>query len=179
MLAMKHVMIKIKVATFNDLPVVMRIFDQAKRFLKENKIPQWQDGTPNEETFSEDIKSQELFLLVNDSDILGIAALKLGPDPFYDEIREGEWLSDAPYYVIHRFAMAQEARGKQLSETFIQKMLEIVKHQSIAHVRIDTHPRNMAMQRVIEKVGFQYCGIVDVTLEQSDPTRKAYELKLT
>ena len=171
-------MLQLRLATLNDLPAVMEIFDQARLFLKQNSIPQWQDGTPNKNTFFEDIKQEDPFLFVNETEILGIAALKLGPDPFYDVIKQGEWLSDAQYYTIHRFAMSSKYRGEHLSEPFFKELFEIIVKRGIYHVRIDTHPQNAGMQHVISKLGFQYCGIVEVKQEQSDPIRKAYGLKI-
>ena len=41
------------------------------------------------------------------------------------------------------------------------------------HLRIDTHPDNRVMQSLLEKLGFQKCGVVHVP-EDSDP-RYAYE----
>lgn len=171
-------MLQVRLATFNDLPIAMDIFEQARLFLKQADIPQWQDGTPNKDTFLEDIKNKDLFLLINDTDILGIAALKLGPDPFYSVIKHGKWSSDEQYYAIHRFAISGKYRGKNLSRTFFEKLFEIILKKGLSHVRIDTHPQNTGMQHVINKLGFQYCGIVEVEQEQSDPVRKAYDLKL-
>lgn len=172
-------MLKVRLAVQDDLTKVMQIFVQAQSFLAQCKIPQWQDNTPNKSVFLTDIKQSDLWLLVDDKqEILGIAALKKGPDPFYLHISEGKWLSDRPYYAIHRFALSDNARGRHLSRKFMGQLLQIISKYGIDHVRIDTHPKNEGMQRVIRNAGFSYCGIVEVTQEQSDPVRKAYELTL-
>ena len=46
-----------------------------------------------------------------------------------------------------------------------------------ASVRVDTHRDNRAMNRLAEKVGFTYCGEVDVSLMDPghDSRRNAYE----
>ena len=44
-------------------------------------------------------------------------------------------------------------------------------------VRVDTHRDNKAMNRLCEKQGFAYCGVVDLGLVDpaSDSLRNAYE----
>jgi RimJ/RimL family protein N-acetyltransferase len=45
--------------------------------------------------------------------------------------------------------------------------------KQIAHIRIDTHHDNVVMQHVVQKAGFQRCGIIYI----ADGTpRIAYEL---
>ncbi|MDO5296769.1 MAG: hypothetical protein Q4F00_09075 [bacterium] len=41
------------------------------------------------------------------------------------------------------------------------------------HLRIDTHGDNAAMQSLVKKLGFVYCGIIYV--EQDNDPRLAYE----
>lgn len=171
-------MVTVRKAQLADLPTIMQIFAEAKAYLKKQQIPQWQDGTPNEGVFTADIQAGDLYVLTDGTDLLGMAALKLGPDEFYQTITNGSWHFDQPYYAIHRFALGDLARGKQLSGKFFQALFALVRATKITYVRIDTHPQNNGMLHVITKADFQYCGIVEVAQEQSDPTRKAFDLNL-
>lgn len=171
-------MLTIRKACREDLTAVMQVFTEARLFLKEKGIPQWQDGTPNRQDFLTDIEQKDLFICLSGSTIIGIAALKMGPDPFYQVIHEGRWRSEQPYYAIHRVAFSDQARGQHLSIEFFQSLFSVILAQGISHVRIDTHPLNKSMLAVIKRIGFQYCGIIEVKQEQSDPIRKAFELKL-
>lgn|SRR5699024_10988197 len=171
-------MLTVRKAQLADLPTIMQIFTEAKNYLMEQHIPQWQDGTPDQDVFTADIQAGDLYVLTDETNLLGMAALKLGPDQFYQTITNGSWHSDQPYYAIHRFALGNLARGKHLSAKFFQALFSIIRATKITDVRIDTHPQNSGMLHAIAKAGFQYCGIVEVNQEQSDPTRKAFDLNL-
>ena len=57
---------------------------------------------------------------------------------------------------IHRIAGDGRAHG------LVRCASEFAKGKK-GHVRIDTHPRNIIMQRQIEKCGFRKCGTIFVT----------------
>ncbi len=90
---------------------------------------------------------------------------EIAADPTYAVIEDGAWISDEPYGVIHRVANNGTIKG-MFSEVFG------FCHQKINHLRIDTHDDNKIMQHVVEKHGFQRCGIIH--LQNGDP-RIAYE----
>lgn len=156
----------IRHARKKDIPRIMEIINQAK--IEMAKVSdQWQDGYPNEATIAEDINNAVSYVLVDSSDsVIGTAAIIQGPDFNYSYI-EGTWKSDKPYYVIHRIAVANESKGKGLAHYFF----EFCRGMG-ASIRIDTHEKNLSMQRAILKEGFHYCGVVYVGENQK---RLAYE----
>jgi RimJ/RimL family protein N-acetyltransferase len=86
-------------------------------------------------------------------EILAVFMFSQDPDPTYAKICAGEWLSDAPYGVIHRIAVARQGQGiigKCIDECF----------KRCQNLRIDTHRDNLPMQRALLKRGFKYCGII-------------------
>jgi len=44
------------------------------------------------------------------------------------------------------------------------------------NIRVDTHQDNVVMQRILEKLGFTYCGIIFVT---NGTPRLAYQKKIS
>jgi len=74
------------------------------------------------------------------------------PDSTYTKIN-GAWLSDAPYSVIHRIARAKNAKG--IGAFCINWCLEKAKN-----IRIDTHKDNAPMLKLLDNLGFTYCGII-------------------
>ena len=97
--------------------------------------------------------------------ILAVFMFSTEPDPTYAEIYDGAWLSDAPYGVIHRIAVAEQGRGiMDFCVNFCAEKCE--------SLRIDTHRDNAPMRRALEKRGFRYCGII--YLESGDE-RLAYQ----
>ena len=64
-------------------------------------------------------------------------------------------------------AVAKEAAGKGVAQTFLQGLIEGEKGPDF---RCDTHPDNLVMQHLLEKLGYHYCGKVPI-----DGVRLAYQ----
>lgn len=136
--------------------------------MKETGNPhQWKDISPTEEQVKEDIKRQNCYLIVDDNNhIFGVFALLFEDDPTYTYI-EGKWLNDEKYGVIHRIASSLER--KEVLKTAIDYAFS-----NTNNVRIDTHKDNHIMQHLLEKYGFQKCGIIYLL---NGETRIAYHKK--
>ena len=98
--------------------------------------------------------------------ICGVFAFPIGPDPTYECIKEGAWLSDAPYGTIHRIAGNGTACG------ILQSCVDFC-FTLADTIRIDTHADNKVMQHQIDKCGFTYCGIIYAS---DGSSRLAYQL---
>lgn len=145
-----------------DIKKVMQIIEEAQAYFKAQGINQWQNGYPSEETIEEDIVNQHSYVLVKDGKIVGTVAICLGPDPNYNKIYEGQWLSEEAYIAIHRIAIANQYKGSGLSSIIIEEVEKICLEGGIYNIRVDTHRENKSMQRLLEKNGFEYCGIIYV-----------------
>ena len=149
-----------------DLEKVLAIYARARAYMQETGNPtQWGTSSPALSVLLNDIQHQHLYLLEEDTQIHAVFALIPGNDPTYQYI-EGQWLNDAPYAAIHRVASAGIRKG------VLADCLAFCKSQ-YANIRIDTHHDNKIMQHLLEKHGFQRCGVI--YLENGDP-RIAYQL---
>lgn len=165
-------------AQLQDLPAIMKIIDDAKELLKKNGSPQWQNGYPNQENFTQDIAMQTNWILINDNKVVATATLQLTPEPTYRNITQGQWQqSDEPYATIHRVAISSNYRGQGLSKLLFSNLLTVGQMQGIKNFRVDTHRSNKAMQHIAENFNFKKRGIIKVN-DQNDPERLAYELNL-
>ena len=71
-----------------------------------------------------------------------------------------KWEHDNHLYIsFHRIAVAKEAAGRGVAQTFLQGLIEGEKGPDF---RCDTHPDNKVMQHLLEKLGFHYCGKVPI-----------------
>ena len=94
----------IRKAVGNDLPEILEIYENARRFMAENGNPnQWGKTNPPQYTLERDIQLEQLYVVVREGKIRGVFAFIPGIDPTYGYI-EGAWRSDAPYAAIHRVA---------------------------------------------------------------------------
>ena len=149
-----------------DLPAISEIYENARRFMREAGNPnQWNSGKPNLDTARADMENGVGYVLEDNGEILAVFMFSVGEDPTYKKIYDGEWLSSAPYAVIHRIAVKEQGRG--LIGYCIDECFKI-----FPNLRIDTHRDNIPMQKALTKRGFKYAGIIH--LENGDE-RLAYQ----
>ena len=144
-----------------DISRVIDIINQAKTYLKNNDIDQWQDGYPNEETIEKDIENNEAYVLEEDGVILGTCMVTIHGEPAYNRI-EGKWILNCPYICVHRIAVDNEYKGKGLASTIFRSSSCYVSR--LSQCRMDTHHDNLSMQSFLTKYGFKYCG--EITLKK-------------
>lgn len=85
--------------------------------------------------------------------IVGTFALLPSPEVTYNEIYNGQWLNDEPYYVIHRIASTPDSHG------VLDALLDYCESK-VDNIRIDTHEANIIMRKGLERHGYKYCGII-------------------
>ena len=151
-----------------DLDRICEIYAAARAFMAQNGNPtQWGDSYPAISMLREDIRERHLYVIRQGETIRGVFYLNQYEDPTYAAIYNGSWHCDEPYAVIHRIA-ADGSGG-------IVKCAVDFALTASPYLRIDTHQDNTVMQRVLQKIGFQFCGTIYV--EDGTP-RLAYDLKV-
>lgn len=166
-------------AEITDMDALLDILEQAKAYLRESGVDQWQEGYPNREALAADIEAGRgwLFECVDNGEIAGYECVAMTPEVCYREI-DGAWLTEGENYaVIHRAMAAARYRGTRLAAEMFSFAAELAAGMGRLSVRVDTHRDNKAMNRLCEKQGFTYCGVVDLGLVDpaSDSLRNAYE----
>ena len=151
----------------DDLPVLRTIFDNARRFMVRTGNPnQWEEGFPSQAVLEADIQAGCSYVCVEDGRILATFFFSTAGEPTYRVIREGAWLDAAPYGVVHRIAAAEQGHGAAAY------CLDWCLAQC-GNIRIDTHRDNKPMQRLLARLGYAYCGLID--LEEGRGERLAFQ----
>lgn len=149
-------MLSIRPAELTDFPRILKIYENARDFMRQTGNPnQWGETHPAEEILRSDIPKGQLYVCTENDEILGVFAYIRGIDPTYLRIYDGQWRNDEPYGTIHRIAVT--APGKGVASFCFDWALA-----QCPNLRIDTHRDNLPMQRALEKYGFQYCGIIHI-----------------
>ena len=147
----------IRKAIDSDLLEIKKIVAKARDIMKSSgNVNQWVDGYPTREVLLADVRSGNAYLLFREDKAIAYFAMIDGPDPTYNFIAEGNWLNNDSYGVLHRIASNGEAKG-------VFKEILIYASEHYSNIRIDTHHDNKIMQRLLEKNGFVYCGIIFLT----------------
>lgn len=154
---------KTRLSTFDDIPAIITIIDDAKALLKSQNIDQWQNGYPNADQIENDIKNGESYVVVNDDNlVMATSMFTLRKEPTYKVIIDGNWLvsEEEIYGVIHRMAIKKEFRKLGLATFLFHEFHLQLEEKNIQSLKIDTHEENIGMQSLIKKLGYQYCGII-------------------
>ena len=161
---------EIRHTTENDLPVILAIYAHARRFMAEHGNPnQWgPTNWPPEALIRSDIADGNSYVCVHEDRIVGTFFYQYGKEiePTYREIRDGVWLSESAYGVIHRLAADGTAKG-------VGRFCIEWAFGQCGHLRADTHGDNIVMQRLLTKCGFTHRGTIYV--EEDRYPRLAYE----
>ena len=161
---------KFRQAGTPDIRQMLMIIEKARKSLKQSGVDQWQDGYPNRKDIEDDIAAHNAYVVTENDIVIGIVTVSLDGEDDYISI-QGSWKSEQAYAVIHRMAVDDGHKGKGLSSEIIKNIAELCMSKGVYSIRVDTHEQNVAMNTVLRKNGFEYCGIVQV--DNSD--RVAYE----
>ena len=138
----------------------MEIIELSKKYLKETKVDQWQDGYPAKEDLRRDIESGNSYVLTNKDEIVATTVISLDGESTYNSIFNGEWITNDEYIVMHRVAVHDKYKGKGIFKELIKEAEVLALNKGISSIKIDTHRDNISMQRAVVKNDFKKCGII-------------------
>ena len=147
-------------AKISDLDQIVEIIELSKKYLKETKVDQWQDGYPAKEDLRRDIESGNSYVLTNKDEIVATTVISLDGESTYNSIFNGEWITNEEYIVMHRVAVHDKYKGKGIFKELIKEAESLALNKGISSIKIDTHRDNISMQRAVVKNHFKRCGII-------------------
>lgn len=172
-------------AGVDDIDAIMEVLEDGRASLAKLGIDQWQGGYPHRSNIEWDVSRGESYILVEDTAegevVLASAMVGFHGEAIYDHIEDGAWLTssdskDPRYIVIHRVAVSGKHQGKGIGRMLLKTIENAATGSGAESLRIETHPQNIPMIRLIENSGFTRCGIVRIThAENGVPERIAYE----
>ena len=136
----------IRKAKKGDIEVINNLYMDARKFMAENG-------------------KDCLYVCEDNGEILGVFFYEFADDETYAVIKDGSWIDDSPYGVLHRIATKRGTNG-------IGAYCIDYAYNASGNLRIDTHEKNIPMRNLLKKLGFTECGIIYVR-EQSE--RIAYQ----
>ena len=157
-------------ATPSEIPQIWTIIQQAIVRRKNDGSQQWQDGYPNEDVIKQDITKGIGYVLTDDNTIIGYAAILFNEEPAYELIK-GTWLTNEEFVVVHRVAISDNYIGKGLAQKIFLFTEDLAIENNIFSIKVDTNFDNIPMLKILEKLGYSYCGEVSFRGD----ARKAFE----
>lgn len=141
-----------------DAEEVVILFRMAISHMVDNKIYQWDEIYPNVEVLSNDIRNKEMYLLIQNGQILACVVINEDQDEEYDtapwRYREGR------IAVIHRLCVSPAVQGAGIGRLTMQYAEGLIKDLGYSSIRLDTYSENHIARSLYEKLGYTYVGIV-------------------
>lgn len=160
---------KIRNTTPADLDILLKLYDNARRFMAAHGNPaQWGTSYPSRGLVESDIESGCSYVCEEHQNVIATFYYRFGADDSYRRIFGGDWLDESPYGVVHRITSDGTIRG---AGSFC---LDWALSQC-GNLRIDTHRDNRVMQHVLKKKRFTRCGIIYL---EDGGERIAYQKKI-
>jgi GNAT superfamily N-acetyltransferase len=160
-------------ASASEVPQIWEIIQQAIVRRKNDGSQQWQDGYPNEDVIKQDITKGIGYVLIDDNIVAGYAAILFNDEPAYEQLK-GTWLTNGDFAVVHRVAISDDYLGKGLAQKLFLFAEDLAKGNNVLSIKVDTNFDNIPMLKILEKLGYTYCG--EVTFRGS--FRRAFEKTL-
>jgi N-acetylglutamate synthase-like GNAT family acetyltransferase len=165
-----HEKISFRKAEDRDMERIYQIILQAREQMRLMNSRQWQDGYPAVENITSDIANGYGCVLSKEDIVIAYAAVIFDGEAAYNDLC-GKWLTDFPYVVVHRLAVADEMKNKGVATYFMQEIEKLSRGKGIRSFRVDTAFENVFMQKLLSALDFTFCGQV---YYNGNP-RRAYE----
>lgn len=147
-------------AIAKDVNQILQVITDAQVALKKDGVDQWQNNYPNREVILKDISDQNAYVLLEEDNIIATAAVSFDGESTYEKIYEGQWITDGLYAVVHRVAVEKNSKRSGIATKMFDAIEKLCLSKDIGSIRVDTHEDNKAMQSVLNKNNFKYCGVI-------------------
>ncbi len=160
-------------ARTGDIERMMELVAQARAFLRQAGVDQWQGEYPARSDIEADIAAQTAYVAEEEGAVIAMVAVPFDGEAAYRSIR-GAWSTEPPYATIHRMAVDDACKGRGVASFLFQSIDALCLQKGVRSIRSDTDANNGIMNRLLEKNGFTRCGVIDYDGDD----RTAYEKAL-
>lgn len=177
--------LKFRRARSADAARIVEIIRQAQAQMRAQGSLQWQNGYPAPADIRRDIERGYGYVLeksgaaeanetaagngTEDGDgtatgagtetgtVIAYGAVVFDGEKAYGTI-EGAWVTGGEYVVLHRLAVADGEKGRGVAAEFMRRTETLARRRGVGSFRVDTNFDNRYMLRLLERLGFVYCG---------------------
>ncbi|QHI37608.1 hypothetical protein IMCC3317_29880 [Kordia antarctica] len=148
--------LQIRTGTSKDIDTLLNIAKACAKHMIHNGIFQWNENYPNRKAFSTDVARNELYVLIEASQIIGCVVISTFMDEEYKTVN---WLSpDNTSVYIHRLAIHPEAQGKGYAQYLMQFAETHAIENNYRSIRLDTFSKNLRNQKFYELRNYKKLG---------------------
>lgn len=165
----------IRHAKISEIENILKITQACAKFMEENGIFQWNAYYPSRKVFEDDIKRNELFVLILNEKIIGGIVLTEIMDEEYKSVH---WITqNAKNLYIHRLFVHPEFQGQGHAQALMNFAEDFARSNHYDSIRLDTFSQNKRNQLFYEIRNYK--KLEDIFLpNQSEYPFHCYELVL-
>ncbi len=150
-------MLTLRLARPADETTVKGIYKRAVAAMCEKGIFQWDDIYPSEAQIEADMNNNEMYLVCDDTRIVGAVVLNDREDESY---AQAVWEFEAPSAVVHRLCIDPARQGCGYGRQAILLAHTMLKEKGFRSVRLDAYSQNPHALRLYEALGYRQAGEV-------------------
>lgn len=144
-----------RLATQTDISGIMAIVRQTIAQMHSEGNTQWDENYPAADDFLGDVAAGTLYVATENEAILGFACIN-GEEPA--EYADVPWRQGVPALVVHRMAVAKEARGKGVAKKMMLYAEALARQKGIGYIKVDTYSKNPAMNGLLLSLEYVLVG---------------------
>lgn len=148
----------IRKGTYTDIDKILEVTKSCALHLIDAKIYQWNEHYPNKEAFTEDVNRDELYVLLENSTLVGCICISTLMDAFYEPLK---WLTpNKNNLYIHRLAVHPKCQGKGYAQRLMSFAEAYAKENRFNSIRLDTFSQNLRNMKFYEQRGYERLGLI-------------------
>ncbi len=158
----------IKLAVKDDLGKIADLAKVVREDMILNGLNQWLGNYPGYDNFYQDLTSNGLFVYWQENVVIGSVTILVENEVAYKEVL---WETKKAL-VVHRILVDPKLQGHGYGKELLNYAIKMAIDQGFEAIKIDTHPDNLKMQKMLKSLGFLYRGYL------ASINRLAFELVL-
>lgn len=148
----------IEKALLQDLNIILKITEDALKFMKAMNVNQWDKNYPNEKVFRMDIEKEELYICKKNNEILGFICINESFEPdFLKQINFNKNYDEKTFY-LHRLAVKESSKKQGVAQELLNFCEKFAKEQRKTSLRADTYSKNTPMNSLFKKLKWEFSG---------------------
>lgn len=149
--------IRLRKAVADDIPTIVEMCADGRRYQRELGFFQWRDGYPSRSVIEHDVAAGKGYIVLLDGSVAGYCVIDTEGDAEYDKAAS-LWISSVPYAAVHRLVLASHARRRHLGRPVFAAIFDRISALGISCVKVDTGLDNVPMQKLLESLAFTRRG---------------------
>ena len=138
-------------AKHHQLEEIMEFISNVVYQMQSEGLDHWGDDYPNRTVFLNDIKNQNLYLMVENDEIIAVIAITDDLEPQYSEI---DWEdSKGKVLEVHRLAVHPRWQRKGVARALMDYAERFAMENNFTSIRLDTYSENLIALNFYEKRG--------------------------